>query len=411
MAYLPIGTTTNPATVGLIRGSLDAFERQRVATPVSLFESKLVFDKQPLVWDDQLTTGSGGASTYNTNQCSCSLSVSAATAGKRIRQTFASYNYQAGHSQLILMTGILGTPATGITRKIGQFNDKNGFFFRSNGTTVSVVKRSYTSGTAVDTVVDQANWNIDKLNGTGASGITVDWSKTQIFVVQYQFLGVGSVWYGLDINGNIVLVHRLDHANNLTLAYMSTPNLPLRYSIENDGTGGAAAITQICCSIISEGGTPTAGSTKYLDRDVALTTGNDTNYYPLVAIRLGANYIGTKIVFDRISVVGGTQTFFCYKLFVNPTVTGTALSFTALTNSSIEYDISRTNATTVSGGTAIDGGLGVDSSPPFSIPTDLGSYRLGASIAGVSDIIVLAVQRLTGGAEAFYGGLVFQEYV
>ena len=37
----------------------DAFGRLRVSEPTTLFDSKQIFDAQPLLWDDQETSGSG----------------------------------------------------------------------------------------------------------------------------------------------------------------------------------------------------------------------------------------------------------------------------------------------------------------------------------------------------------------
>jgi hypothetical protein len=168
-------------------GNLDAFARVRMSSPETVFDSKQLSDKQPLFWDDQLISGSGGASTYNTNQASTTLSVANLTAAVRVRQTFRRFNYQPGKSQLFIQTGIFGTAATGIKRKIGLFDDKNGLFFDQLSTGMGVTIRTYTSGSAVDTRVAQAAWNIDKLTGPGASGINLDFSKSQIFFFDFEW--------------------------------------------------------------------------------------------------------------------------------------------------------------------------------------------------------------------------------
>ncbi|MFN9957026.1 MAG: hypothetical protein ACK55I_28325, partial [bacterium] len=86
---------------------IDAFGRQRVSNPEMIFNSKQVFDNQSIYWDDIQESGSGTASAYDKNRASSTLSVSANTVGKRTRQTFMRFNYQAGKAQLIMMTGIL----------------------------------------------------------------------------------------------------------------------------------------------------------------------------------------------------------------------------------------------------------------------------------------------------------------
>lgn len=413
MAYLPIGTTANPAVVNIDGANVDAFTRVRVSQPASLFESKFLADNQPLFWDDAVLSGAGTSSTYNSNQSSVTLAVTASTAGSRARQTFQRFPYQPGNSQLILFTGILGTPASGITRRYGYFDDNNGLFFETNATDVRVVRRTSTSGSVVDNAVAQSSWNIDKMDGSGGatnpSGITVDWTKTQIFVIQLQWLGVGAVMMGLDINGNIYPVHKFYNANSLTVVYMSTPNLPMRVEITNSGTGGAASITHICTSVMTEGGPAEAGVQRALVRDTSLTTHNNASYYPLMAIRLKSGYMGARIDLREISVVAQTTSVFAWKLILNPTVTGTALSYTSLTNSAIEYDISRTNATTVSAGTEVAAGLGNNNTQSLQNGTTPGFVRLGQSIAGTMDVLVLAVSRITGATIDFNGSLTWTE--
>lgn len=392
--------------------SSDAFGRLRISNPQTIFDSKQIADKQPFFWDDQQTSGSGTSSTYNSNQASTTLSVGASTAGTRVRQTFRWFNYQPGKSQLINLTGVLGSGASGITKRVGLFNSTNGLFFSVTSSGISVVCRTNTSGTPAETSVAQSSWNIDKLDGTGASALTLDLTKTQIMVIDFQWLGVGSVRFGFVINGNTYYCHQINNANSLALVYMSTPNLPLRWEIVNDGSGGAASLTHICSSVISEGGREENGFDLAIDRgSTALTTLNDGNIYPLISTRLRSGYEGANIQFSDISIICTSTAAFRWVLLLNPTVAGTALSFTAVTNSAIEADVGTTNATTVTGGTILDSGYSQASNEAgvsYELPTGL---TLGSNIAGTRDIIVLAVQRLTGTTETFYGSLGWNEVV
>lgn len=388
----------------------DAFGRFRVSNPQTVFDSKMITNNQPLIWNDSQTSGAGTSSTFNANQASVTLAVSAATAGTRVRQTYQSFNYQPGKSQLFMETGILGTPATGITRRLGLFNANNGLFFESSPTTVRVVTRTFTSGVAVDNAVAQASWNIDPLDGTGPSGITADWSKVQIFGAFFEWLGTGSAWFFVVIGGEMILVHRFDTANTGALVYMSTPNLPLRYEISNSGAGGAANMLQICSTVISEGGRPNVGFSRSVNRGAtALTTNNNTSLYPLIAVRLGSSFFGSLVEFLALGIVCTSTSAYNWQLILNPTVTGTALSFTAITNSVLEADVGTTNATTVSGGTVLAGGTLIQTNEGGLTGLPPSDFRLGASIAGVADIIVLAVQRVTGTSESFYASLNWKE--
>lgn len=140
MAYYPmggaLGTENAPSIVAYPRAFIDAFSRLRVSTPETLFDSKLIYDAGSIFWDDQQTSGSGTTSTFNTNQASVTLAVAASTAGTRVRQTYQRFLYQAGKSMMAMMTGVLGNPATGITKRIGLFDGSNGMYFESSGSAV-----------------------------------------------------------------------------------------------------------------------------------------------------------------------------------------------------------------------------------------------------------------------------------
>lgn len=91
--YLP---SPGGGTVDFRDNIVDAFGRLRVSTPSTIFDSKQLHDNQPLFWDDQEVSGTGTSSNYDGNKASSTLAVTAATAGKRIRQTKMRFNYQPG---------------------------------------------------------------------------------------------------------------------------------------------------------------------------------------------------------------------------------------------------------------------------------------------------------------------------
>jgi hypothetical protein len=389
---------------------LDAFARLRTSEPETVFDSKQIADNQALFWDDQQVSGSGTTSTYNTNQASSTLAVSASTAGRRVRQTFRRFNYQPGKSQLFILTGILGNGSTGITKRCGLFDDKNGLYFGVDATGFHIGIRTYTSGSAVDTKVYQSSFNLDKFDGTGISSINLDLTKTNIFFADFEWLGVGRVRYGLFVDGKPYYIHEVLNANNNTLVYMSNPNLPVRWEIINNGTGGASNLTHICSTVISEGGLKDTGYGFGITRGVnPLVTLNNTNIYPLFAIRLNSNYLHSTIKLLNFGINCTSTATYNWYLLLNPTVTGTALSFTQITNSSIDAQINTTNATTVSGGTTLLTGTASQTNETGINIVNATDFAMGSSIAGVADIVVLGVQRATGTTETFYGSLNWRE--
>lgn len=381
----------------------DAFQRLRTSEPVTIFDSKQIYDHQPLVWDDQQTSGSGtsgGAGNYSAANARTRMSVSNTTAGTRVRQTFQSFNYQPGKSQLIFMTFVAETGAAGITRRIGQFDANNGIFFEQAGTALSVNIRTQSANGAQG--VAQASWNIDPLNGNGASGITLDMSKAQILVIDYEWLGVGSVRIGFVVNGIVYYAHQFRNANNIASVYMSTPNLPLRYEISNSGAGPAANLDHICSSVITEGGRSKLGQNFAIDTGTTpiTLTSNDSEYL-LCALRLATGRPGALVVPVSAAIAtsaasGGAITMYRWRLIKNPTLTGTP-TWVAVSNSSVETSVTGTVTVNAGTGQVLAAGSFTEVSNGITLP-DLPEIALGMSIAGTSDVIVLAVTAVDGTA-------------
>jgi hypothetical protein len=387
----------------------DAFGNLRISTPHTLFNNKQIADGNPLAFDE-LITGAGATSVYQANNASSLLTVPANVESSVIRQSKRWMNYQSGKSQRLLLTAVLGGAAAGITRRVGLLEEKNGLFFQLQGSTLSIGKRSFATGAAVDVVVSQANWNVDRLDGTGPSGVTIDPTKMQIFIIDYQWLGAGRVRYGISIAGEVIYCHYTNHANGSETPYISTPNLPVRYEIRNDGTGAEASLLSICSCVESEAGSEELGFTRTITRGATpLTTLNDASLYPLIAVRLKSTHLSSVIRFIKYSIACSSNALFEYQLILNPTVVGTALSFTPLTNGSVEYDVSRTNVTTVSGGEAILDSAIDTGGAIYEVPHNI--FWPGTKIDGTTDIIVLAVRRLTGAAETFFASLVLSEAI
>lgn len=392
------------------KASVDAFGIKRVSQPETIFDSKQLFDAQPLFWDDQETSGGGTGSAHSTALAASTMTVGATTAGTRVRQTYMRFNYQPGKGQRIEMTGVLGAGAAGITRRIGYFDANNGLYFQLSGSTLSVVRRSSATGSPVNEVVNQSDWNVDKLDGTGLSNITIDTSKAQIFFFEFEWLGVGSVWFGIIVNGERIYCHKMNHSNVIATVYMSTPNLPLRYEISNDGTGAAASLVHICTTVISEGGSQARGILGSVSTaGTHLDANADGTLYALIGIRLKAANLSASIDLLDVNMLAETATSFEWNILLNPTVAGT-FTYADVTNYSIQRALGAT-ANTVSGGTLLESGW-VASSAAARGGTTVGlknDRRLGAAIDGTRDEIVLCVRPLATNAD-IQGSINFREW-
>ena len=384
-------------------GAVTAFGRLRVANGFPQFSSKQIFDNQPLLWDDQEVSGSGTSSVYDANTAKSTLSVSATTAGKRVRQTYRSINYQPGQSQLIFMTFVLDPSGggTGINRAVGQFDDNNGIFFEDDAGTYYMNIRSNETGTPADTRFAQSAWNIDKLDGTGPSGVTLDFQQNQILVIDYEWLGAGRVRVGFNVGGITYYCHKFEHANVKQDVYMSTPNLPLRFEIENTGSGVASALDAICVSVLTEGGIEPDGVERYASTagtHVDATTEN--TLYAVIGIRLKSGYIGAEIDMLAADIALLTTTDEAeWVLLFNPTVAGT-FTYSDESNSAVQIATGATANTISDVGIQMDGGYLFSGNNGGGLGGESAiiknKLKLGAAIDGTVDEIVLAVRPING---------------
>lgn len=394
-------------------GNPDAFGRLRIAQPYTLFDSKLIFDNGPLFWDDKETSSgspSTTTSTHSTATASVTLGVSA-EAGTRVRQTFQRFNYQPGKSQLILQTGrlIASGGGVGIASRRGYFDDNNGLFWAVIDGTLCVVVRSSASGSPVDTVIRQTSFNRDKLDGTGLSGFEIDVTKEQITWIDFEWLGVGAVRFGIyGEDGKPIVAHVVENANTTTAVYMSTPNLPLRYELANDGTGQASTAEQICSTVISEGGLELNGAEFYASTSGTHVDANTADaIYAIVGIRLKTTHLGAVVELQNMSMMATTSNDFEWLLIFNPTVAG-SFTYADITNSACQSATGAT-ANTVTGGRRVSGGFVKSGQGTGNVAQALReAIRLGAAIDGTRDQIVLCARPLTLNADV-EGSLTWRE--
>ncbi len=393
-------------------GGIDAFGRQRISTPEMIFNSKQIFDNQPLYWDDVQETGSGTTSTHSSFTASTTLAVSANTAGKRTRQTYMRFNYQPSKSQLIHITGVLKKSGggTGIITRMGYFDDDNGIFLQRSGSTVGIVLRTSTSGSPSDSnLITQANWNLDKMNGSGVSGVNLDFSKTQILIIDFEWLGVGCVRIGFVIDGLIFYCHQFNNANNLTSVYMSTPNLPLRYQIENTGAGAASSIECICGAVTSEGGKEEVGTNLFLSSGTTPISATKAQLNAILGWRLKSDYKGCTIDILDTGIYCSSIDAYQWQLIFNPSVAGT-FTYNDVAGEPLQKAIGNGTTNIASGGTIVAGGYGTSK---LSADTNAlkALKKLGCSISGTMDTLVLCIYPLGNNALDAYASVNYRAFI
>jgi len=353
-------STTPPAV------SNDAFGRLRVSNPFTLFDSSHRYQDN----GDWASSASGGTYSFDSDEGCIDMAVNTTNASEVIRETYKVFSYQPGKSMLIMNTFVFEEGKENLLQRVGYFNADNGLYVELNGTQLNFVRRSSVSGGVVNTVVNQSNWNVDQLDGTGPSGITINPATAQIFWMDIEWLGVGNVRMGFVYNGQFVHCHTFQHANIVTAPYITTANLPLRYEIVNTGTtASSSTLKQICSTILSEGGYRLSGRGNSIA--TALTTpismATAGTYYPLISIRLRSATPDAIVVPTRFSILGASNTVnYNWRIVLGGTTTGG--TWTAAPNGSpVEYNITSTG---FSGGTTIKTGF-VSGSAQGNAPVEL----------------------------------------
>jgi len=331
----------------------DSFGRLRVSEPFTLFDSSHRYRDNGL-WSTY-TSGTASA-TFNASQGLMDLTIGTANNDEIIRETTKVFSYQPGKSLLVMNTFVMSPTKTNLRQRVGYYGDDNGLYVELYGNALSLVERSLVTGIVTETPVAQADWNGDKLDGTGPSGITLDITKAQIFWMDIEWLGLGTVRLGFIINGQFILCHSFHHANLITSTYITTASLPLRYEIKNVGvTSSSSNLKQVCSTVLSEGGYELRGAQQAVGTAVTspfrLTTAG--TFYPVVTLRLKSSAstppvdrTDAVVIITALSLLGKTTGDTFNWQVRNASISSGGTWVSAGADSAVEYNLTATTLTT-----------------------------------------------------------------
>ena len=401
--------TLAPWQVILPPYNMDAFGGVRVSNPFTLYD---MTNKYGIDTRELSVSSSGGATiTSSLNDSGVGLTTTATSGSYARMRTNTWFRYQAGRGQRILQTVVhRDAGQTGQVRRWGYFDDNDGIYWMLSGTTFNIVRRTSTSGAPVEVVVSQSAFNIDKVDGTGQSGLNVDFTKGNIYELQFQWLGVGNV--ELYING--VPCHTMRNPNTLANPYIKTAVLPLSWEVQNIAASVASSMLAICANVTSEGGQNPSAVTFGAYSVAGTPVGSGiANEVPIIAIRLSQTFGGVDnrlTVLPKLLEMATTTKAAFFRVVMNPaTLTGgTWQSVDAA--SGVEYN---------TGSTAFTGGQHIIRSylpgSPSVNTTVLGPYFDQTSrklrrdaFTGVSDVL-LVVAYGDGGASTALPSLTWDE--
>ena len=394
--------------------SLDAFGRLRVSQPFNVFDMQFNYDLQTLFFEESPT---GGGDVTHVPALSAARLTTGGTTDTHgvIFQTKEYFRYQPGKSQFVVFTCILGSKTSNVRKRIGYFDAENGFFFEQDGTNLKIVRRTKTSGSIVDNAVNQSSWNLDVLDGSGTSGVTLDETKDNIYVIDFQWLGAGRIRYGFDFGGQITYVHQIKFANTEAVPFSVTGDLPFRTEIFNTSTAGATTTFDFTCvAIASEGGFTPLGIPGSVSNGITERTVSTTPL-PVLSIKMADlfNSITNRTLVEPLSyeIYSLDENIF-YQVILNGSLTNPSYNAVDATNSAIEFDVA---ATAISGGFVVDSGFLTGARDKKEAGIDrkglLSKLFMSQNIAGNSgDILSIVCTRMAAADASCSAAFTWEEF-
>lgn len=236
--------------------------------------------------------------------------------------------------------------------------NKSGTFSYSAGTSGSAasIAETLAGASSTDTFIAQSSWNGDKLDGTGASGATLNPQYGNVFAINVQYLGYGAVVFQVEIasagnDPHFVVAHTIRFPNSQAGVNITQPAFPFRLVAFSAGSTTNKAVYCASAAGFRTGAIPrfTGGRSVPLRDTHGFVGSTAATYYPLFSIR-NSNVYATRAnqaVAHILSIVGthDDATPVAYYLLRNATLAGTPSFAQFSTNSILYWDTAATTCT------------------------------------------------------------------
>jgi hypothetical protein len=362
--------------------------RLKVAPFQTVFFNTFQYGKETDVWDERVV--GVGTATHNVSASNVVMQVGVTTGSKVIRQTKNVMRYIPGRPATLAFAIRLETPQVGIRRRFGLFDEYNGAYFEDDGGTYSYVIRTSTSGITTEIRVGRDEWNGEKFDGNGWTGVIADPTKQQMISISYEWYGAGTVEFNWLMKGETIKSHTFDNSNIQDKVWCSTPFLPIRVEIENvTGVAGTHYLYQGSNSLIQEGEPEKLGTLLSIANPITGKTMSSANtFYPIISIRLKSNNLTGVMLLRSLQAATNDNTNVYWKLLENATNTGGTWVDHPDPNSFMQYNITETATT---GGTTLLNGFVVGGGAALIDIDEKAAIQLGRSgIGTISDTYTLA---------------------
>lgn len=348
------------------------------------------------VWEGVATNGYNGVKmTVSANQ-----SV--------VRETIYPHYYSKGNGQFYEGTTANFQLKAGFTKRLGYYSSStvspyqsqlDGLWFESNGMTMQYELCIYRAGVEV-LRLDRSQWT-DQLDGTGASGLIIDWTAFEITGGDFLWLGGKGARFYIAVGGNLICVYEYKHAGDKQGLIFSNPNQPYRTEIIGDATAvGSDYLYDICSVVATEGDKNKIGIPLGVDLDANVIKANVIGtYYALMGVKLSQSRRNTAININSFGAFATSNDSFRVTLFKNPTFGGATAPSWVSSGKGYDYFlgdvVNNPSQITVTGGLKMPS-IGVSAkSGDRDLALNDAIYQLSRHLTATSDEYVIAVTPLS----------------
>lgn len=388
--------------------NLDGFGRLRISQNTSVLDIKHTYDKNPLLISE--ATGGTATSIYNKENARVRMSTSTNN-DFVVRQSKTCPIYQPGKSQLFEASFNNLAIETNIIKRVGGFTSTtgtpynttfDGFFLESNGITNEISFQIWKSGTTIYSAATTV-WDSSEIEVS-----TIDLTKSQLIFIDYQWLGVGRMRFGMVFDGKVYYLTDHTSTNTENTVYMSSANQPIRYEIRQNGVG-SGYFDMICSSYSSEG--PLVNGLYKITsiiHDTSTTLSTSGVKYPFIGFRLRESYRAANTDMINFNILNTSNDNYVGTVEFNPTLSSTP-TWTVLENTPFEYSLQNgTPTVTVSGYilASIIGQAGTTAVSVLDVSENI--LQVGENVNGTRDEIWVCIKPL--GANATFSGIANLKY-
>ncbi len=353
-----VGKTRGGEYQNVNLGSYNSF-RTEIIEPKTAFGEVRVAELTPIIQlsfpyninTNIVSTGITGGGSTVANDSLIELGVTTTNSQTDIRSKKIA-KYYPGQGTLFRVAGFFDTPAIGCQQIIGWGDEDDGYYIGYNDMNFGILRLR----NGIEYWDYQENFNIDILDGSGLSGYNINPQKGNIYQIQIQWLGFGTITFSTETeDGFMNPYHKIRYPNANNITNILNPALPIRYFIKNTTNSTPKYLNVGSASISNEGRISVRGYGYY-------RTEIDTNVNSvervLFNIRNRTFFNGKKnkntIIIRFVEGANDHSQQGNIFLYINSTLTGESWINNDTNNSIAEID---TSGTIISNGRLIGGTL------------------------------------------------------